>query len=529
MIPKRFSLAALLLLLVAQQQAASESAQKGQIHLLDRVTIYPGSLEFILPPTIYSEALAKGCEARLNRVAVTFTSFPQLTSTKRVVSGENPQLNQRDFSLSGSLVCAETWQGEPGTGLLRRVSIHGETVSLEYDGMGRLIRRTHEDTLHGSESRITRYEHPAADVMFIDGPRDDVNDVRQVMFDEEGNVVGFINAAGHRIAKEYDEQGRLIVWTGPNGDRREYEYDYQGNMTLQRLAVGTRQETTIELEHDAAGRLVASRRQGEETIRRRYDAEGRLASVSEDGGASLRLRYAWDGTLQGIHASEGFTVSLPGSDGGILPSLHDALPRAALQVLPDLQNQNKAASYQHDLLGRVLSATFTDDTFARFEHNGFGEVIAANGTSGIATRYAYDVVGNRVRDFGGEGSEIKRAYDMLGRAVREDIRLPGKLPYSIDYRYDSCANGTGRLCEISSYAGATRFDYDVFGNAINRDAIAVATGETFRTRSGYETQRSTSAPSMALAATTTRTGLRNFVFYSSVNCSGGGTLGRACG
>ena len=519
---KRLPLAALLLLLAAQQQAISEPAENGQVPLLNRFTIDPGSLEFVLPPAIYSEALARGCEARFNRVATTYPSFPQLTSAKRVVSSGKPQFNHRDFSLNGSLLCTEAWQGEPGEGLLRRVSVHGETVSLEYGGLGRLIRRTHEDTLHESESRITRYEYPAAGVMFIDGPRDDVNDVRQVMFDEDGNVVRFVNPAGHRFEMEYDAQGRLAVWTGPNGDRREYEYDELGNMTLERLAVGTRQETAIKLEHDAAGRMVASRRQGERTIRRRYDTEGRLASLSVEGGESLLLRYALDGTLQGIFASEGFRVSPTGIDEGILRSPNYALHRAVRQGLPSLPNPKEAASVQRDLLGRLQSATLTDGTFARFEHNGFGEVVAAKVTSGMATRHAYDVAGNRVRDFGGDGSEIWRAYDMLGRAVREDVRLPGNSPYSIDYRYDSCANGIGRLCEINSNAGATKFDYDVLGNAIIRDAIVVASGETIRTRSGFEAQRSTSAPAMSLSAAATTALFRSIVFYSGVNCRGWG-------
>lgn len=553
MIAARFSIVAIVTLWAAQPQAFAGSEVVGQDPLLDALIIEPGHLDILLPPAVYSDALARGCEARFESYSATVAPPPQLTPKTEVLAIGNPPLIQRRFYDGEFLLCAETWQGEPNRGLLRTVSIYGETVSLEYDEMNRLIRRTHEDTLHDSDSRITRYEYPTSSTMIIDGPRDDVNDVRQLNFDKDGNVVEFVNAAGHLFAMEYDSQGHLVVWNGPNGDRREYEYDDQGNMIVQRVAVGTKQETAIELEYNAAGRLVAWRRQGEGTIRRSYDEEGRLASVSNDKGTSLQLSYAWDGTLQAVFASEDFGASQPGGDeGGVLPSLNGTIPRPALQGLPDFQNQTEAASYQLDLLGRMVSATFADGSVTRFEHNGFGEVIAAHHSAQGAMRFQYDAAGNRMREFGQHGTEIWRTFDELGRVTGEEIDLSGTLPQSIQYRYDSCANGIGRLCETRSRGSTMRFEYDALGNAIYPDAIEGNSGGTNRNSKRSETRRLLSsdlasqsydgtrshtnagaeagttafrhsgntAPSMASPPSTRSTELNNVYFYSSSDCRG---------
>ena len=482
---------------------------------------------------------------------------PPFTKKNNALTGGNPPRIRRGFYHNEFLLCAEIWQGEPDKGLLRTVSVHGETVSLDYDGLGRLVRRIREDTLNYSEARITRYEYPDPGQLIIDGPRDDINDVRHVFFDEGGNIVEFVNAAGHHFAMEYDGQGRLAVWTSPNGVRREYEYGDQGRVILERAAVGTRQETALELEYDAAGRLMASRRQGEGNVRRSYDEAGRLASVSDDAGARLQLRYGRNGTLQGVFASEGLAASRSGRGEGVLPSLPGRWPEARPQGPPDLHSQDEAVSYQRDVLGRVMSATFADGSVTGYEHSGFGEVIAEHHPSGVAARYEYDPVGNRVREIREGGGDIWRAFDALGRLTREDVQLTSALPLRVQYHYDSCANGIGRLCEVRSSAGATRYEYDALGNAIDVDAIAGGPGGPIQYRSGpgaesrlsggwppqgyggadsgATSQAGTGAtpvaqPGLSAAATAVppsiaSRGFENLMFYSGFNCSGYGHPG----
>ena len=364
--------------------------------------------------------------------------------------------------------------------------------------------------------------------MIIDGPREDVDDVRQVSFDEDGNVVQFVNAAGHRAAMEYDGHGRLIVWTGPNGNRREYEYDARGRVIQERAAVGTLDETSVELTYDAVGRLTASQRQGEGAIRRQYDENGRLAAVSDASGARLELRYTWDGLLQGVWASEALADSHPGlvssrfplsspagaSDGPAAGG-REAAPPGRTQEGPALPRRNNPVSHQFDLLGRAVSAVSGDGSMIRYEHNGFGEVIAAHDSFGLTTHYAYDASGNRVREYASDGTDIWRAFDALGRLSRADAQRPGALPEHLAYRYDDCANGIGRLCEVRTGAGATRYEYDALGNAIEGSPLFAGKERAIRHSGalGAET-RSPEPPSVTQALPPSSTSI-DFEFSSS--------------
>lgn len=482
--------------------------------LLEALVVPSGSLDVLLPPVLYSEALANGCKARIQSLGATVAPPPEITNRTRILSGGDPPLIQRDFFHGEFLLCTEAWQGEPDKGLLQTAAIYGETVTLDYDHYGRLVSRTHEDMLTDAEDRVTRYEYPSPGEMIIDGPREDVHDVRQLSFDEDGNVVQFVNAAGHRVAMEYDGHGRLIVWTGPNGNRREYEYDARGRVIQERAAVGTRDETSVELTYDAAGRLIASQRQGEGAIRRQYDENGRLAAVSDASGARLELRYAWDGLLQGVWASEALMDSHPGlvssrfplsssagaSDGPAAGGREATSSGRRTQEGPGLQRRNDPVSHQYDLLGRAVSAVSADGSLIHYEHNGFGEVIAAHDSLGLTTQYAYDASGNRVREYASDGTDIWRAFDALGRLSRADAQRPGALPEHLAYRYDDCANGIGRLCEVRTGAGATRYEYDALGKAIEISPLFAGRESAIRHSGapGAET-RSPESPSVTQA------------------------------
>ena len=126
--------------------------------LQDLLIIQPGNLDVLLPPRLYSEALAKGCKARFESLVATAAPPPEITNSTRILSAGDPPLIRRDFFHGEFLLCTESWQGEPDKGRLQTASVFGQKVTLDYDQLGRLVRRTHEDTLTDAEDRVTRYE-----------------------------------------------------------------------------------------------------------------------------------------------------------------------------------------------------------------------------------------------------------------------------------------------------------------------------------------------------------------------------------
>ncbi len=465
-------------LLSAGEQGTFPAMNPAAAHpLLDALVLEPSQVNFQLPASLQAPTLGRGCEARFQELSSRPSAsplHPVTGSVDQLLQGAfaaDASPNQRTFFRNGQPICTEIWEGAPEQSLLRKVVIPGETVALRYDGRNRLIELTRTDSLTGNEPRVTRTQHYAGGQITIDGPRDDVDDIQHLTLDEDGNIVEFINAAGHRYLTEFDAHGRRIAWEGPNGERREYEYNPRGQIALERSAPGTAQQVALTLQYDEAGRLVASQRTGEETIWRHYEADRRLARVSDRSGAQLHLRYGGAGRLQEIAASREFgrqaSALLSGSarDAG---AVLGAYPETSVRppAAPAAQPRPRAVDYQFDELERVAVITMNDGDAIRYDYNGFGDVIAEHSEVSGTTRFGYDAGGNRIWEARPDGTEIRRDFDALGRPGRVRYQRPGSPMETIEYRYDDCNYGVGRLCRITSAGGISRYEYDMHGNMV---------------------------------------------------------------
>ncbi len=450
----------------------------------------------------------------------------------------DPPLIRRTFYRSEGPICTETWRGQLDNGLLVQVVLRGETVDFAYDRFDRLILQTQADTLTGAEPRVTRLHYHGNGEVSIDGPRDDVNDVRQLTFDENGNLVTFVNAAGHRYLSEYDDQDRPIGWSGPNGERREFQYDEQGWLAEETAAPGTAHETKMVLQFDEAGLLIESHRNNGLTIRRSYDEAGRLAVVSSSDGGQLRLLYAAGGLVIAPGAS-GQVMSGAGVVSGQVrqQELPGSVHWDALRVAGGQTRASRPVRQQHDHLGRVVAAYAADGSVTRYGYNGFGEVVAEQNASGGTAHYGYDAGGNRTWEQRTDGAVIYREFDALDRMVSMRRQRPGMPAETFRYRYDDCAHGVGRLCEASGSAGSTRFEYNIHGSLIRVETVVDGRAEITQFR--YDANNHTEAliASSAVAqrgapviarhgqvratAPPTSSSAGAFVnFYRSTDCSG---------
>ena len=356
----------------AQPQTLRETNAGAAHPLLEALILKPGHVNLPAPASVQAPSLSRGCKARFQEsTAQPYAALEDRQSR----SVPNPSYNHRTFYRNDRLICAETWEGVPENSLLRKVVIPGETVTLEYDDLNRLIKLTRTDTMTGNEPRVTRIHYYAGGRVTMDGPRDDVDDIQHLTVNENGDIIEFIDAAGHRYLSDFDAQGRRIAWEGPNGERREFEYNSRSQIKLERSAPGTAQQISINLEYDEAGRLATSQRTGEDLIGRSYDEAGRLTHISDQSGAQLHLRYGAAGRLQKIVSSRDLGTSinrsLPVGVSEIDP-LHPADPRELGRLVPSGLDQ--PVDYQFDELDRIVAVLTKDGTITRFEYNGFGEL-----------------------------------------------------------------------------------------------------------------------------------------------------------
>ena len=196
----------------AQHQTVRE-INAGVAHpLLDALILKPGHVNLPHPAGVQAPGLLRGCKARFQEsTARPFAAFADPQSQ----SAPNRSYNHRTFYRNNHPICAETWEGVPENSLLRKVVIPGEAVTREYDEFNRLIKLTRTDTMTDNEPRVTRIHYYPGGHITMDGPRDDVDDIQHLTVDENGNIVEFIDAAGHRYLTEFDAQGRRIAWEGP--------------------------------------------------------------------------------------------------------------------------------------------------------------------------------------------------------------------------------------------------------------------------------------------------------------------------
>ena len=135
------------------------------------------------------------------------------------------------------------------------------------------------------------------------------------------------------------------------------------------------------------------------------------------------------------------------------------------------------------------------------------------------------------------GAAIYREFDALDRMVSMRRQGPTTPAETFRYRYDDCANGVGRLCEVSGSADSTRFEYDILGSLIRDETVADGRAEITQFRYNVNKHREELIASSAVAqlgapviarhgqvqATvppTSSSASSSVNFYSSYDCSG---------
>ncbi len=169
------------------------------------------------------------------------------------------------------------------------------------------------------------------------------------------------------------------------------------------------------------------------------DAYGNLIQVNEENGSSTYSTYY---TYDGLHD---------------LTDLTD--------VLGNVRN------FTYDGLGRRLTA---QDLHA-----------PSDGTYGI-WNYSYDNAGNLTQTVDPKSQTVNYSYDALNRVSTETYT--GGSGTAIAYTYDTCSNGKGLLCAVSSTAVMKNYAYDPLGDIIVTTSTISGAANTFTTQYQYDRQ-----------------------------------------
>jgi len=362
---------------------------------------------------------------------------------------------------------------------------------------------------------VTLGYNSSGQVISIDGPRLDVNDVTALAYNECttgggcGQLKSITNAAGHTTRFDgYDAAGRLLQMTNPNGLVTSYQYDLRG-----RVRIVNRGGRVTEYRYNAAGDVTYIGFPDGRTLAYTYNAARQLARVKDNVGN--RVDYAYDS--RGNRTGE-FTYDPSGTlfrqiemafdarnylatinaAGSLTQRINDALGNVLNATDP---NNNPPTGHQYDALGRLVQTMnalggvtgYSYDTADRateiaapngavtqYVYDDLGNLLEENSPDRGTTRYTHDAAGNLLTQSDARGVTSAYSYDALNRvtSVRYSATTTGgAFPEDVTYTYDAgtnCTAGIGRLCTVTDASGETRYGYDAFGNILAKTHIELA-------------------------------------------------------
>lgn len=290
-------------------------------------------------------------------------------------------------------------------------------TASEYDGVGRLVRRTQYAKPLASSGAET------ASAISLAIQPDPANDRAETHgYNAAGQLVSSTDALNATESFTYDGLGRKLTLTNKKGSTWTYAYDAAG-----RLLTETSPKVDLTFaEADASGNITLSPAANEGVVTRlAYDALGNLTQRTEAAGR----------------------------------------PEA------------RTTRYEYDALGRQVRVVFP----AVHVYNAAGDAVTSNGAIGVATRVEtlkpletrtiYDALGNAVASRDVADAVGHKAYDLLGRVAYE-VDAAG---YVTGY----VRNSFGDVTTLTRYGAATALANAIVteaSQAVTRTQVEAAIG-----------------------------------------------------
>ena len=267
--------------------------------------------------------------------------------------------------------------------------------------------------------------------------------------------------------------GKISGVTSPSGRALYYQYD-----DAERLV-------SIEA-HAKNGRLL-----GTSAITENESGQpSRIRFLDSDGTAFETGTFDYDelNHLTQAVAGFGFRSTFTRDPENNLTSITNGINQKITQDFDGLNQLVKTTLPDSDTVeltrgidGPVNALKDPAGNTTRWTWTGFGDVATRQSPDTGFSRYEYDFNHNVLIAVNAQGRALRNTFDKLNRMTVQTSNS-GE---SLGFTYDTCPNGVGRLCSVSSPAGVTSFDYDLWGRVIRKGFVAAAS-DSFQTESRYQ-------------------------------------------
>jgi RHS repeat-associated protein len=412
----------------------------------------------------------------------------------------SPTLDLPRFIRRPSVASGQTFETEIQYGDAGHPNLPTQIIQRGFTPAGAAVSRT-----------VTLGYNASGQVISINGPRTDVNDITTLEYNEctTGGACGQLqritNALGHITTYDlYDANGRLQQMTDPNGLRTSYSYDERGRVktVTQTPASGvaaiTRYSYTawgdvaqvidpdgvvLNYQYDAAHYLRYIVDAAGNYIHYNYDLKGNRTSedVYDSGGNLKRTAgYAYDlrNHLSQINNAGNITQLVNDAVGNLTretdPNNNPATqhtPDALSRLVQTIDRLGGTTGYGYDINDRPTHVTPPGKSATQYTYDDLGNLLKEVSPDRGTTNYTYDTAGNLKTVQTARGPTLTYTYDTLNRPT---LAVPLAFAYRATYVYDSCANGIGRLCSVNNSFSTVTYGYDGLGNVTGHQSLAYA-------------------------------------------------------
>lgn len=367
------------------------------------------------------------------------------------------------------------------------------------------------------EPRVWSYTYGASgQVLTVDGPRTDVNDVTTYAYSANGDLKTVTNALGHVTHLDaFDDNGRPLSLRDVNGVVITSSWHPRGWLVSSSV-----DGLTTAYGRDAVGQLLSRTLPDGSEMTYQYDAAQRLTGQSDMTGRALNftldnvgnaLQAVWSNPGGGVagRTESSFDVlgreqsSIETRNGVGYPTQYgyDANGNRRLITDPKVQTTqtlfdalNRGYQTTDPISGvtqtiylpsnHLRQITSPNGSQANFSIDGLGLVLIETLPDRQSRSATYDTAGNQLTLSGSGGFLQTRSYDALNRVTSVNYPNSGE---NIQYVWDGaqgCSYGVGRLCAVTDVAGSTTYAYDARGNLVSKTRTEA--GHTYTTSFGRD-------------------------------------------
>ncbi|MDP5275123.1 RHS repeat-associated core domain-containing protein [Chengkuizengella axinellae] len=364
----------------------------------------------------------------------------------------------------------------------------GHVTTMEYDGLGNLIKET--KSLNQTEQYV--YDERGNKIEIIDP----LGNSTTMTYDDRNNLIRFTDAIHQTTENRYDEYNRLVQVTNPEGNTLTNTYNdlgyvhsmvnFNGDETLFTSVNGMLQEKTdpngniVKYEYDEIGRLMKETFSETEVVTYTYDALDNVTQKTDQLGYSTQFAYDMQGNLlqetnvlgestNYSYNANGKLISVQDRAGNSIFYEYDAEDR--LQKIIDPLGNETIQTY--DAKGRVIQITDPAGNVTTKEYSAIDQLLIETDPLGYSKFFTYDPLGYVSSTTDRDGNTTFTTYNATGQLTQVTDALSG----TTQYVYDSKGN---IIKEVDALGNETHYTYDGTGNLLSKtDALGNSTSYVY--------------------------------------------------